>query len=215
MITNQKGFTLIELLIALAMSVIILGAARTMYTIQAHTIKSQEYQMEAQEYARVSLDLMAREIRNLGYFPQVTACASPANTKGIVSATATSINFVYDADGNGNCTGTGENVTYTYDSTTKNISRTADGSTQTLTNGNVTAFELRYYPRQTSAAAPAPYCSSGGSPSGCSGTLAASLASVQRVYISLTVKLAHTDTKVGGQHDVAMNSSVDLRNRVN
>ena len=215
MITDQKGFTLIELLIAMAMSVIILGAARTMYTIQAHTIKSQEYQMEAQEYARVSLDMMSREIRNLGYFPKVTSCASPANTKGIVSASAASISFVYDADGNGNCTGTGESVTYTYDSTTKNISRTADGSTQTLTNGNVTAFELRYYPRQTSGTAPAPYCSSGGSPSGCSGTLSANLASVQRVYISLTVKLQRTDTRVGGQNDVAMNSSVDLRNRVN
>ena len=212
---NQKGFSIPELLIAMSMSLIILGAARTIYTIQAHTVKSQEYQMEAQEYARVSLDLMSREIRNLGYFPKVTSCASPANTKGIVTASATSINFVYDADGNGDCAGTGENVTYTYDSTTKNISRTADGSTQTLTNGNVTAFQLIYYPRQTGGTAPPPYCFSTGNPSGCSGTLATSFSTVQRVYISITVQLAHTDTKVGGQHTVAMNSSVNLRNHIN
>src|SRR5689334_2606286 len=113
MIRTQKGYTVVELLVAMAMSLAILGAARTMYVLQAHTVKSQENQMEAEEYARVTLDTMAREIRNLGYFPKLTPCASPANTKGIVTATATSVNFVYDADGNGDCAGTSENITYT------------------------------------------------------------------------------------------------------
>jgi Tfp pilus assembly protein PilW len=212
MITNHKGYTVIELLVAMAMSLAILGAARTMYVLQAHTVKAQENQMEAEEYARVTLDTMAREIRNLGYFPKITACTSPANTKGIVSATSASINFAYDADADGNCTSTGENITYTYDATTKDISRTADGSTQTLTNGNISAFQLIYYPRQTSGTAPAPYCSSTGVPSGCSGTLSTNLGNVQRVYISLTVDLKRTDARVGGQHSVAMNSSVNLRN---
>jgi prepilin-type N-terminal cleavage/methylation domain-containing protein len=215
MILNRKGFTVIELLVAMAMSLAILGAARAMYRIQAHTIKSQENQMEAEEYARVSLDMMAREIRNLGYFPKQTACTSPANTKGIVSASATSINFVYDANGDGDCADASENVTYTYDPTTLNISRTADGSTQTLTNGNVEAFQLIYYPRQTGGTAPAPYCFATGNPTGCSGTLSSSLSTVQRVYVSLTVKLQRTDTNVGGQHSVAMNSSVNLRNHIN
>ena len=206
MIRNQKGFTVVELLVAMAMSLAILGAARAMYRIQAHTIKSQENQMEAEEYARVSLDVMAREIRNLGYFPKLTPCATPANTKGIVSASATSISFVYDADGNGDCAGTGESVTYTYDSTNKDITRTAGGSTQTLTNGNVTAFQLVYYPRQTSVTAPAAYSS---------GSIAGNLGNIQRIDISLTVQLKHTDTNVGGQHSVAMNSSINLRNRIN
>jgi Tfp pilus assembly protein PilW len=207
MIKNKKAFTGVELLVAMAMSLAILGAARAMYVLQAHTMKSQENQMEAEEYARVSLDLMAREIRNLGYFPKQTACASPANTKGIVSAT-TSISFVYDADNDGTCAGTNppESIVYTYDPTTKDITRTAGGSTQTLTNGNVTAFQLDYYPRQTSGSAPAAYTSS---------TLASNLGNVQRIDISLTVQLKHTDARVGGQHSVAMNSSVNLRNRIN
>jgi len=215
MITKQNGFTVVELLIAMAMSVAILGAARTMWVLQAHTVKAQENQMEAEEYARVTLDMMAREIRNLGYFPKLTACASPTNTKGIVSATASSINFAYDGDADGNCTSSGENITYTYDATAKDIARTADGTTQTLTNGNVAGFQLIYYPRQTGATAPAPYCSSTGVPSGCSGTLSANLGNVQRIYISMTVELKRTDARVGGQHSVAMNSSVNLRNRIN
>ena len=215
MMLNQKGFTLMELLVAMSLSVAVLFAARSVYRVQAHTVKAQEYQMEAQEYGRVSLDMMAREIRNLGYFPTRTACTtSPANTSGIVTATETSISFVYDANGDGDCADTGENVTYTYDSSTKNISRTADGSTQVLTNGNVTAFQLIYYPKQTGASAPPPYCNSAGNPSGCSGgNASANLGSIQRVSISLTVKLLKTDPNFGGQNNVVMSSNVDLRNR--
>jgi hypothetical protein len=142
------------------------------------------------------------------------------NTSGIVTATETSIQFVYDSDGNGNCTGTGENVTYTYDSATKDISRTADGSTQTLTNGNVTAFQLIYYPKQTTASAPSPYCYSANNPSGCSGNVSANLGSIQRVAISLTVKLLKSDktfdgvnATAWGQHDVTMTTNINLRNR--
>jgi prepilin-type N-terminal cleavage/methylation domain-containing protein len=220
MMLNEKGFTLMELLVAMTLSVAVLFAARSVYRVQAHTVKAQEYQMEAQEYARVSLDIMAREIRNLGYFPTRTACSSPSNTTGVVSATGTSIQFVYDANGDGDCTDTGENITYTYDSSTKNISRTADGSTQVLTNGNVTAFQLIFYPKQTGATAPSPYCNATGNPSGCSGNTSSNLATIQRVSISLTVKLAKTDntwdghTAAWGQHDVTMSTNVDLRNRL-
>jgi prepilin-type N-terminal cleavage/methylation domain-containing protein len=220
MMRNEKGFTLVELLVAMSISLIVLFAARTVYRVQAHTVKAQEYQMEAEEYGRVSLDLMSREIRNLGYFPTRSACASPTNTKGLVTATETSIQIVYDSDGNGNCTGTGENVTYTYDSATNNISRTADGSTQTLTNGNITAFQLIYYPKQTGASAPSPYCNSANNPSGCSGNASANLGNIQRVSISLTVKLLKSDktfdgstANAWGQHDVTMSTNVNLRNR--
>jgi prepilin-type N-terminal cleavage/methylation domain-containing protein len=201
---NEKGFTLTELLVAMTMSLIILGAARTMYTIQAHTVKAQEKQMEAQEYARVALDIMAREIRNLGYFPKQTPC--PGSTKGMVSATASSISFVYDANGDGACTGPGESITYDIvpgpEADTYDIRRT-DGVSppQTLTNGNIIANPggqplFTYYSRQPGPACPC------------------SLDTIQRVDIWLTVKLSSTDPKVGGQQNVTMNTSVNLRNRI-
>ena len=214
-VNNQKGFTIAELLVAMTLSLTLLGAVYAVFRVQAHTIKGQEYRMEAQEYARVSLDMMAREIRNLGYFPTRTPCAAPANTNGLVSATATSISFAYDADGNGDCAGAGENVVYTYDAVALDITRSANGgAAQTLTNANVTAFQFLYYPRQTSAAAPAPYCFSAGNPSGCAGgNVSANLASVQRVSVSLTVKLLKTDPNFGAQQAIAMATNVDLRNR--
>ena len=211
---SQKGFTLAELLVAMALSLIVLGAVHAVYRVQAHTVKAQEYRMEAQEYARAALDLMVRETRNLGYFPNRTPCAAPANTKGLVAASAQSIHFVYDADGNGDCAAAGEDITYSYDTATKNISRTQNGgAAQTLTDGNVTAFQFTYYPRQTGVAAPAPYCYSAGSPSGCSGDLAANLGNIQRVSITLTVKSKSTDTQFGGQQTITMDSNANLRNR--
>jgi prepilin-type N-terminal cleavage/methylation domain-containing protein len=200
---NQKGFTLAELLVAMSMSLIVLGAVSAVYRVQSHTVKAQEYRMEAQEYARVALDMMVREIRNLGYFP-VSPNSCPG-TKGLISASGVSIQFVYDFDFDGACTTSGENITYAYDANSKNISRNG----QPLADGNITAFQMTYYPRQTGAAAPAPYCISG-APTGCSGTL--DLTKVQRISVSLTVQSKSTDTKFGGLQTIRMDSNADLRN---
>ena len=216
---NQKGFTLAELLVAASLSLIVLGAVHAVYRVQAHTVKAQEYRMEAQEYARASLDLMVRETRNLGYFPNRTPCAAPANTKGIVAASAQSIHFVYDADGNGDCAGAGEEITYSYDAATQNISRTQNGgAAQTLTDGNVTTFQFVYYPKQTVGTLPPPYCYAAAGDlvvNGvtCSGIVTANLANIQRVSISLTVQSKSTDTQFGGQQTITMDSNANLRNR--
>ena len=216
---SQKGFTLAELLVAMALSLIVLGAVHAVYRVQAHTVKAQEYRMEAQEYARAALDLMVRETRNLGYFPNRTPCAAPANTKGLVAASAQSIHFVYDADGNGDCAAAGEDITYSYDAATQNISRTQNGgAAQTLTDGNVTAFQFVYYPKQTVGTLPPPYCYAAAGDlvvNGvtCSGIVTANLANIQRVSISLTVQSKSTDTQFGGQQTITMDSNANLRNR--
>ena len=83
---------------------------------------------------------------------------------------------------------------------------------QPLTDGNATAVQFVYYPQQTSGTAPAPYCFSAGNPSGCSGTLGLSLMNVQQIRISLTVQSKSPDVQFGGQPNVTMSSSADLRN---
>ena len=101
--------------------------------------------MEAHEYAMAVLDLMVREIRNAGYFPNGTACTNVSNTAGIVSTpTAQSFRLVYDTNGDGSCE---EDVSFTYDSVNKNILR--NGSA--LTDGNATDVQFIFYPQQTSA----------------------------------------------------------------
>jgi hypothetical protein len=163
--------------------------------------------MEAHEYAMSVLDAMVREVRNTGYFPNNgTPCSSPANTGGIVTATVDSLSLVYETDMiPATCDRT---VTFAYDNANRNILR--DGTS--LTDGNVTAVSFIYYPQQTSPTAPAPYCVSAGTPSGCNGMLSANLANVQKVAISVTVQAKSNDTQYGGQSTITMSSTADLRN---
>jgi prepilin-type N-terminal cleavage/methylation domain-containing protein len=214
---DQKGFTMAELLVAAGLSLVVMGAVYSVYRVQAHTVKVQEFRTEAQEYARNALDMMVREMRNAGYFPQRAACPVPANTNGIVAATATTIQFVYDANGDGDCADAGENITYSYDPNTLDISRAADGgAAQPLTDANVTPpFQFVYFPRQTGAAAPAPYCYAiaGGIPAGCASDVATNLTNIQRISVLVSVLSKSTDTEFGGQQTITMDSNVELRNR--
>jgi Tfp pilus assembly protein PilW len=205
---NQKGFTISELLIAAGLSVAVMASIYGLFRSQTHTIKGQESRMEAHEYAMAVLDVMVREIRNTGYFPTGTACANVSNTAGVASASLAGFTLVYDKDGNGSCSGDDEVVAFAYNSLSRDVTR----NSQALSDGNVTDLAFTYYPQQTSATAPAPYCVSTGVPAGCSGNLASSLGSVQKITVSITVQSRNPDVQFGGQSTITMSSSADLRN---
>jgi Tfp pilus assembly protein PilW len=201
---DQRGFTLSELLVAAGLSLAVMASIYGLFRSHSHTIKGQESRMEAHEYAMAILDVMVREIRNTGYFPSA-ACNA---TGGVASATATSFSFIYDKDNSGTCSGDDEVVAFAYDSVSKNVTR----NSQELSDGNVTAVQFTYYPQQTSITAPAPFCFSTGNPSGCSGTLSSSLSAIQKIAISITVQSKNPDVQFGGQSNITMSSSADLRN---
>lgn len=212
---GQNGFTLIELLVATTLSLLVLGVLYSVFRVQAHTVKVQESRLEAQEYSRNVLDLTVREIRNLGYFPTRTACASvPANVNGIIAANPQSIQFVYDANGDNDCSDPGENVAFAYDAANKNITRSENGGpTQALTDGNATNLAFTYFPQQTTGVIPPPFCFPDNTPAGCSGPLAANLGNIQRVSVTLTVQSDSQDVAFNGPVAVTVTSNVDLRNR--
>jgi Tfp pilus assembly protein PilW len=205
-IRNQSGFTLAELLVSMGFSLALLASIYGFFRAQTHTTKGQESRMEAHEYAMMVLDSMVREIRNTGYFPNNgTPCTNIANTGGIVTAAADSFRLVYDTNNDGVCD---QDISFTYDGTSRNILRNGTE----LTDGNATAVAFTYYPQQTSATAPSPYCVSASVPAGCSGTLSANLNSVQKVAISVTMEAKSPDTQYGGHTLLTMSSSADLRN---
>ena len=196
---------MIEMLVAMGLALALLTTVYGVFRAQSHSVKGQESRMEAQEYAMSVLDTIIREIRNTGYFPSGTACASPANTAGIVTATAQSFRLTYDADGDGICE---QDVSFTFDAINNDILR--NGST--LTDGNAIDIQFTYYPQQSSATPPPPFCFSVGTPSGCSGTLSSNLSAVQKITISITVRAKSNDVEYGGQSTITLSSSADLRN---
>ena len=224
-IKGESGFSVGELLVATVMIFILIGVIYNTFRVQIHTTKSQESRVVAQEYARAALDMMVREIRNLGYFPAGAACPAPANTSGFVTANVQSIQFVYDLNGDNDCADADEDITYQYQapgpqncpSGFGDITRTANGNTLAITNCNVPntagTLSFNYFPQDctdnftTPVGGGAPACPTGAPNAG-------TLAAIQRVLISLTVQSTGPDREFGGgQLDAIMNSSVNLRNR--
>ena len=77
---KEKGFTLVELLVAMAISGIVVAAVYTAFVTQQKSYTIQDQVAEAQQNARVGLDLIAREVRMAGYGQPTWAL--PADTDG-------------------------------------------------------------------------------------------------------------------------------------
>jgi prepilin-type N-terminal cleavage/methylation domain-containing protein len=201
---DQRGFTLVELMVAAGLSLFVLASMYGVFRSQTHTAKGQESRMEAHEYAMSVLDIMVREIRNSGYFPNGLCNA----TGGVVEATATSFRLVYDANGDGDCLDADEDIKFELQGS--NILR----NTQALTDSNVTALLFTYFPQQTGGAAPPPMCFTANNPAGCNLDLtqATNWTNIQRIAISVTVQARSPDVQFGGQSTITMSSGADLRN---
>ncbi|HWP58738.1 MAG TPA: hypothetical protein VNL14_12680 [Candidatus Acidoferrales bacterium] len=216
----SRGFTFVELLVSMVFTFILLGVIYAVYRVQAHTVKVQEKRQEAQEYARAVLDVMVREIRNAGYNPTQVSLSDLAlygvncgggvpGVPGVVSATSTSVRFTYDYRGSSsapdrNCDDPDEDITYAYQSPGPqscpsgkgDIVRTANGTSEALTDCNVTALTFAYY-AQDSTTAMSPVVP----------------ANIQRVKVTLTVQSKDPDGQFGGQLTSTVYSNIELRNR--
>jgi Tfp pilus assembly protein PilW len=202
----------------MTLSLVILSAVYAVYKVQARTLGVQQNRQEAQDYARGVLDLMVREIRNAGYNPlQVssgTNCAGnpTSGTPGIVTANSTTVKLTLDSRGtaagsvpDGNCDDPDEEITYQYQSPGPqnctgglgDIIRTANGTSEPITDCNITsAFSFAYYAKDSSTAM---------SP--------VVVANIQRIKVSVTVQSKNPDGEFGGQLTSTVYSNINLSNR--
>lgn len=95
---QQKGFTLLELLVTLSIFLIILAAVYVMYVVNQTTYTRGENKVEVQQNARVSLEMMAREIRMAGYDPSLAIPGQTSQT-AIQDATANTLTVIADVTG--------------------------------------------------------------------------------------------------------------------
>jgi type II secretory pathway pseudopilin PulG len=83
---EEAGFTLIEVLLASSLMIVVLGATLTVFEQFVSTSDRNTKQNEAQDSARVTIDQLARQLRNL-------ALPTPQNPNSIDSASATDLIF--------------------------------------------------------------------------------------------------------------------------
>lgn len=105
---NEEGFTLIEIVIGLAISLILMGVAVSIFNVQRKSYSTQEQITEMQQNVRAAMDMIIREIRMAGYDP------TESGFVGIGTNTTTLLQIMADIDGNGTSTGTNEDITYRY-----------------------------------------------------------------------------------------------------
>jgi type IV pilus assembly protein PilW len=147
------GFTLVELMVTLAIGMVVMAAVTTTFISQTRFYSAQEQINEMEQNARGAIDIMTREIKMAGYDPTGAGFAK------VTTFTSTQLAFQTDYDGSGgplsNVAANNEKIAYAYDSTNRQINRTAgsggSGQTQTLAD-NITAATFTYYKADGSTA---------------------------------------------------------------
>jgi type IV pilus assembly protein PilW len=134
-IATPEGFTLPELVVAMAITLILVGAVYATYKSQQDSYVVQDQVVEMQQNLRAALHMMASDIRMAGYNPTGVpnlACfvaALPAAPTPAAATDATQIAFTADAgDGANNGNGiidsdNSEQIAYRLDATKRQLLR--------------------------------------------------------------------------------------------
>lgn len=133
---TPAGFTLIEMLVTLLIISIISGSAYSVFMSLNRSYTTQSVASGVQQRVRAAIDYMIRDIRIAGLDPLRTAGA------GIISATATTLQFTADKNLDGDVNDAGEDITYNV--TGGSLQLTDDQGTEVLT-GNVSNFSFVYF----------------------------------------------------------------------
>ncbi|OOP57814.1 MAG: hypothetical protein AYP45_01405 [Candidatus Brocadia carolinensis] len=173
---DERGFTLVELMIGLAISMILMGVAVSIFNVQRKSYSFQEQVTEMQQNVRAVMDMMVREVRMAGYDPTV------AGFVGIGTNTATLMKILADLDGNGTTTGgSNEEITYRYYNTNDatypcQIKRNTGGGFQPLAE-DIDGCTFLYYD--------------------INGIATSTASSIRQIQITITGRTAKADPNLG------------------
>lgn len=181
------GFTLIELLVAIGLGMVVLAAVTTSFMSQTRFYGAQEQVNEMEQNARGALDLITRELKMAGYKP------NGGRFNGITYSTSQLL-IRADLNANGSISTSSslnEKITYTYDSTNKQIKRALGNGTAEVLADNITAFTFSYL--------------------NSAGAATTTSANIRQVSISITARTAKPDpnyTANGGYRTYTVTATI-------
>ena len=99
---SQDGFTLVEVLIAMSVFLLILLGVFQVFEPSNTAYQSSQRKLSVQQNGRIAMDMIVRQIRMAGAFPE-NFDANPANdlANGVQIATDTALAIAGDLDGSG------------------------------------------------------------------------------------------------------------------
>ncbi|OQY26015.1 MAG: hypothetical protein B6244_14425 [Candidatus Cloacimonetes bacterium 4572_55] len=139
---NSEGFTLLELLLALAIFMIVIGAAYSTFLSQQKSYMVQEQVADMQQNIRAGMFVMQRELRMAGYDPIPHVGLNP---DGITALSSNQITFEYINDTNN--PNTLDTVSYSlYTSQGRqNLGRRINGSNNYSIADNIDALDFVFF----------------------------------------------------------------------
>jgi prepilin-type N-terminal cleavage/methylation domain-containing protein len=99
---DQSGFTLVELMVAMSIFLLILVGIFQVFDPSSRAYSTTERKLDVQQNARVAMDVMSRQIRMAGYFPEnIDADNTNDLSNSIQVATESALAIAGDLDGTG------------------------------------------------------------------------------------------------------------------
>ena len=131
---------MVEVLVAIGIGMLVLAAVATTFMSQARFYSSQELVNEMQQNARGALDLITRELKMAGYNPAGAIFSGVTYYDTSQLQIKADLNAVSGIEDN-----TNENITYAYDDSNLQITRTLGGGTAQVLADNITALTFTCY----------------------------------------------------------------------
>ncbi len=214
---SQDGFTLVEVLIAMSVFLLILLGVFQVFEPSNTAYQSSQRKLSVQQNGRIAMDMIVRQIRMAGAFPE-NFDANPANdlANGVQIATDTALAIAGDLDGSG----ASNAFLFCRDASGLRRVRGAIGNAASYTCGNgdilaesVTSLSFAYYDANNNPVPnppTAPYQLDGQAP-GAAPTFVTTTerAAVRRVVIKLTARETVPNQPA---QTYTLNSDVRLRN---
>lgn len=142
---NQRagGYTLVEVILALGLSLFTLSLLFSIYVRELQSQQVREDILDAQQRARVVMDLISRELLMAGYDPAgLNQDTNPSNDFWGVSLVSNGLQIQSDINGNGLLNDSHETILFSHDSSTKTLRRNTGGGNQPFAE-DIETFQVR------------------------------------------------------------------------
>ena len=128
---TSPGYTLLEVVVALGLSLFTLSLLYSIYVNELKAQQIREEVLDAQQRARVVMDLLSRELLMAGYDPAgLNQDADPSNDFPGVVLGPGGLQIKADINGNGSLSDPNETIVFFYDSPTRTLRRNTGGGNQ-------------------------------------------------------------------------------------
>ena len=194
-VEGDQGFTLIEIMIALALSVVTVGAIYTIYLNQVKSQVVRDDKLDMQQHVRAAMDLIVHELKMAGYDPrQVNQDAKLGNDFYGITYHPKELVIKADLNGNGTLTDSNETIRFSHDRATFTLRRDTGGGRQPLVE-HIEKFSMRYLNQD--------------------GQATTDSKQIRQIELTIKARTENPDPQYpsnGGHHTVTLQSRVTPRN---